>query len=108
MLVLGAQSSDFRFERLPFEFESTPLALHFFLLFGCFRAFRRFLVQTCRPGEHPACPEVNVDELDPMIAQNKLADLIRMCRAAGLEHVEAAIALAVELDVPEEKPRVHQ
>ena len=74
-------------------------ALHLLLPCHGLAAVVGGLGQPGRAGQHAAGSEVDVEQLDAVIGEEELADLVGVRHAARLEDVEAAVALAAQLEV---------
>src|SRR3954468_12057025 len=64
------------------------------------------LGQAHRAGEDALRADVDVPQLDAAIGEQEFADLVGVRHAAGLQDVHPAVALAPQLDVPEQDPGV--
>ena len=107
-LQLEPERGDLSVQRLAFALEEELLSFNFLPdqqrpggIFG-------FLRHTGGTGEQSRFAQIDVAKFDAVIGQKEFANLIRMGNAAGLEDVEAAVALAPALDIAQQQPRIHQ
>ena len=66
------------------------------------------LGQAHRTGEDALRADVDVPQLDPAVGEQELADLVGVRHAARLQDVQAAVALAAQLDVAQQQPGVDE
>ena len=71
-------------------------------------AFLRFQRHARRAGEHAVRAEIHVHEVDALVAHHEFAHLVRVRHAARFQHVDCAVALAVELYIAQQQPRIHE
>ena len=80
---------------------------------GVVRRLRRWRVVALlrlagRAGDEPAGIPIGVDEAEPVLADDELADLVRVRRASRLANADGPVSLACHLEAVEHDPGVDQ
>ena len=107
-LRVGLQGGNLRGDGALFARELVQLALVVLLAQFDNGTLPGFLRHACGAGEHPVVAQIDIHQVDASVAQDELAHLVGVGHAARFEHVERAVALAVELDVAQQQPGIHQ
>src|SRR5262249_57887872 len=64
--------------------------------------------QAHRPGKDALRPQIDILEVNALFAEHEFADLVGVGHAPRLEDVDAAVALAAQLNVAQEQPGVDE
>src|SRR5262245_51285055 len=58
--------------------------------------------------KHTLRNDINIEQFDAVVGENKLANLVGMRHATGLQHPDTTVAFAVAFNTAQENPCVHQ